>query len=79
MLAFTLIFSAQLLTCLDGFEGKGDVITVAATNRVDILDKALIRPGRFDRKIFIPKPSMRGRIEILKASLTFFCDDFMLM
>lgn len=57
----------QLLTCLDGFEGKGDVITVAATNRVDILDKALIRPGRFDRKIFIPKPSMRGRIEILKV------------
>eukprot|EP00250_Pteridium_aquilinum_P005516 c15598_g1_i1 orf=665-3499(-) len=57
----------QLLTCLDGFEGKGDVITVAATNRVDILDTALVRPGRFDRKIFIPKPSIRGRIEILKV------------
>ncbi|KAI5072763.1 hypothetical protein GOP47_0012869 [Adiantum capillus-veneris] len=57
----------QLLTCLDGFEGKGDVITVAATNRVDILDSALVRPGRFDRKIFIPKPSIRGRIEILKV------------
>lgn len=57
----------QLLTCLDGFEGRGDVITIAATNRVDILDKALIRPGRFDRKIFIPKPSMRGRIQILKV------------
>ncbi|KAH7434685.1 hypothetical protein KP509_06G030400 [Ceratopteris richardii] len=57
----------QLLTCLDGFEGRGDVITVAATNRVDILDSALVRPGRFDRKIFIPKPSIRGRIEILKV------------
>ncbi|KAJ6824350.1 putative inactive ATP-dependent zinc metalloprotease FTSHI 2, chloroplastic [Iris pallida] len=57
----------QLLVCLDGFEGRGDVITIAATNRPDILDPALVRPGRFDRKIYIPKPSLTGRIEILKV------------
>lgn len=57
----------QLLTCLDGFEGKGKVITIAATNRADILDPALVRPGRFDRKIYIPKPGLLGRIEILKV------------
>ncbi|XP_042373442.1 probable inactive ATP-dependent zinc metalloprotease FTSHI 2, chloroplastic [Zingiber officinale] len=57
----------QLLVCLDGFEGRGDVITIAATNRPDILDPALVRPGRFDRKIFIPKPSLIGRVEILKV------------
>lgn len=57
----------QLLTCLDGFEGKGEVITIAATNRPDILDSALVRPGRFDRKIYIPKPGLIGRIEILKV------------
>ena len=52
---------------MDGFEGRGNVITIAATNRPDILDPALVRPGRFDRKIFIPKPSLIGRIEILKV------------
>lgn len=57
----------QLLVCLDGFEGRGEVITIASTNRPDILDPALVRPGRFDRKIFIPKPSLTGRIEILKV------------
>ncbi|KAL8153149.1 hypothetical protein V2J09_010909 [Rumex salicifolius] len=57
----------QLLVCLDGFEGRGDVITIASTNRPDILDPALVRPGRFDRKIFIPKPSLKGRVEILKV------------
>lgn len=57
----------QLLVCLDGFEGRGDVITIASTNRPDILDTALVRPGRFDRKIFIPKPGLIGRIEILKV------------
>lgn len=57
----------QLLTCLDGFEEKGKVITIAATNRADILDPALVRPGRFDRKIYIPKPGLLGRIEILKV------------
>ncbi|XP_058780565.1 probable inactive ATP-dependent zinc metalloprotease FTSHI 2, chloroplastic [Vicia villosa] len=57
----------QLLVCLDGFEGRGEVITIASTNRPDILDPALVRPGRFDRKIFIPKPGFIGRIEILKV------------
>eukprot|EP00850_Spirogloea_muscicola_P000515 SM000002S05595 [mRNA] locus=s2:1103890:1114523:+ [translate_table: standard] len=55
----------QLLTCLDGFEGRGEVITVAATNRPDILDAALVRPGRFDRKIYIPMPGTVGRAQIL--------------
>ncbi|KAK1312499.1 ATP-dependent zinc metalloprotease FtsH [Acorus calamus] len=57
----------QLLVSLDGFEGKGEVITIAATNRPDILDPALVRPGRFDRKIYIPKPGLVGRIEILEV------------
>ncbi|KAK6912021.1 AAA ATPase, AAA+ lid domain [Dillenia turbinata] len=57
----------QLLVCLDGFEGRGNVITIASTNRPDILDPALVRPGRFDRKIYIPKPGLIGRIEILKV------------
>ncbi|KAJ9692298.1 hypothetical protein PVL29_011384 [Vitis rotundifolia] len=57
----------QLLVCLDGFEGRGNVITIASTNRPDILDPALVRPGRFDRKIYIPKPGIIGRIEILKV------------
>nr|QKY65101.1 AAA-type ATPase family protein [Passiflora contracta] len=57
----------QLLVCLDGFEGRGEVITVASTNRPDILDPALVRPGRFDRKIMISKPGFLGRMEILKV------------
>lgn len=57
----------QLLVSLDGFEGRGEVITIASTNRPDILDPALVRPGRFDRKIFIPKPGLIGRMEILKV------------
>ncbi|CAI9114191.1 OLC1v1014852C2 [Oldenlandia corymbosa var. corymbosa] len=57
----------QLLVCLDGFEGRGEVITIASTNRPDILDPALVRPGRFDRKIYIPKPGLIGRTEILKV------------
>lgn len=57
----------QLLVCLDGFEGRGEVITIASTNRPDILDPALVRPGRFDRKIYIPKPGLIGRIEILEV------------
>lgn len=57
----------QLLVCLDGFEGRGEVVTIASTNRPDILDPALVRPGRFDRKIHIPKPSLQGRIEILQV------------
>lgn len=62
-------FFLQLLVCLDGFEGKGEVITIASTNRPDILDPALVRPGRFDRKIYIPKPGLIGRIEILKVQV----------
>ncbi|XP_052201936.1 probable inactive ATP-dependent zinc metalloprotease FTSHI 2, chloroplastic isoform X2 [Diospyros lotus] len=57
----------QLLVCLDGFEGRGEVITIASTNRPDILDPALVRPGRFDRKIYIPKPGLVGRMEILEV------------
>lgn len=64
---FNAVFMLQLLVCLDGFEGRGEVITIASTNRPDILDPALVRPGRFDRKIYIPKPGLIGRIEILKV------------
>lgn len=62
----------QLLVSLDGFEGRGEVITIASTNRPDILDPALVRPGRFDRKIYIPKPGLIGRIEILKVIIFIF-------
>lgn len=65
---FNVIFIIQLLVCLDGFEGRGQVITIASTNRPDILDPALVRPGRFDRKIYIPKPGLIGRMEILKVA-----------
>lgn len=51
----------NLLVSLDGFEGRGNVITIASTNRPDILDPALVRPGRFDRKIYIPKRGNRTR------------------
>jgi proteasome regulatory subunit len=56
----------QLLSELDGFDVRGDIKVIAATNRVDILDEALLRPGRFDRKIEIPLPTYEGRIAILK-------------
>ncbi|MGC9468992.1 MAG: ATP-dependent zinc metalloprotease FtsH [Anaerolineae bacterium] len=56
----------QLLAELDGFAPKEDVIVMAATNRPDILDRALLRPGRFDRRITVDLPSMRDRVEILK-------------
>lgn len=62
----------QLLVSLDGFEGKGEVITIASTNRPDILDPALVRPGRFDRKIYIPKPGLIGRVEILKVIFFYY-------
>lgn len=55
----------QLLVEMDGFEGKEGVIIMAATNRPDVLDKALLRPGRFDRQIFVPLPDIKGREEIL--------------
>jgi proteasome regulatory subunit len=56
----------QLLAEMDGFDNRGDVRIMAATNRVDMLDVALLRPGRFDRIIEIPLPDARGRFEILK-------------
>jgi cell division protease FtsH len=52
---------------MDGFEGKEGVIIIAATNRPDVLDPALLRPGRFDRQIVVPVPDVKGRIEILKV------------
>jgi len=57
----------QILTELDGFEGNNGVIVVAATNRADILDSALLRPGRFDRRLTVGLPDMRGREQILKV------------
>ncbi|MDO9035344.1 MAG: proteasome-activating nucleotidase [Methanoregula sp.] len=57
----------QLLAGMDGFENRGDVKIIGATNRIDILDKALLRPGRFDRIIEIPLPDVDGRLSILKV------------
>ena len=55
----------QLLAGMDGFERRGDVKIIGATNRIDILDRALLRPGRFDRIIEIPLPDILGRVAIL--------------
>jgi len=57
----------QLLAGMDGFENRGDVKIIGATNRIDILDRALLRPGRFDRIIEIPLPGVQGRLSILKV------------
>ncbi|MCD6540452.1 ATP-dependent zinc metalloprotease FtsH [Candidatus Bipolaricaulota bacterium] len=57
----------QLLAEMDGFEGNSGVIVLAATNRPDVLDPALLRPGRFDRKIVVPLPDVRGRKAILEV------------
>ncbi|MCX7989633.1 MAG: ATP-dependent metallopeptidase FtsH/Yme1/Tma family protein, partial [Aquificaceae bacterium] len=57
----------QLLVEMDGFDTSEGIIVIAATNRPDILDPALLRPGRFDRQIYIPRPDVRGRFEILKV------------
>jgi len=57
----------QLLVEMDGFESNEGVILVAATNRPDVLDPALLRPGRFDRRVVVPRPDLRGRIAILKV------------
>ena len=57
----------QILTEMDGFEGNSGVIVLAATNRGDVLDNALLRPGRFDRRVPIPLPDKQGRLDILKV------------
>lgn len=59
----------QLLVEMDGFEGSEGVIVVAATNRPDVLDPALLRPGRFDRQVVVPLPDIRGREQILRVHL----------
>jgi len=59
----------QLLVEMDGFEGHSGIIVIAATNRPDILDPALLRPGRFDRQVVVPLPDIRGREEILKVHM----------
>jgi cell division protease FtsH len=59
----------QLLVEMDGFEGATGVIVIAATNRPDVLDPALLRPGRFDRQVVVPLPDMRGREQILMVHM----------
>ncbi len=57
----------QLLVEMDGFETNQGIIILAATNRPDVLDPALLRPGRFDRQVIVPQPDVKGRLEILKV------------
>jgi len=57
----------QLLVEMDGFNTSNNVVVLAATNRIDILDKALLRPGRFDRQIYVPPPDIKGRASIFKV------------
>lgn len=59
----------QMLVEMDGFEGNEGVIVIAATNRADVLDKALLRPGRFDRQVMVGLPDIRGREQILNVHL----------
>jgi cell division protease FtsH len=59
----------QMLVEMDGFEGHSGIIVIAATNRPDILDPALLRPGRFDRQVVVPLPDIRGREEIVKVHM----------
>ncbi|MBI5612754.1 MAG: ATP-dependent metallopeptidase FtsH/Yme1/Tma family protein [Gammaproteobacteria bacterium] len=59
----------QLLVEMDGFEGSEGVIVIAATNRPDVLDPALLRPGRFDRHVYVPLPDIRGREQIIKVHM----------
>ncbi|MCS4504683.1 ATP-dependent zinc metalloprotease FtsH [wastewater metagenome] len=60
----------QMLVEMDGFEGNEGVIVIAATNRPDVLDPALLRPGRFDRQVVVPLPDVRGREHILKVHIS---------
>ncbi|KUK34432.1 MAG: ATP-dependent zinc metalloprotease FtsH 2, partial [Caldanaerobacter subterraneus] len=57
----------QLLVEMDGFNSNEGIIVIGATNRIDMLDEALLRPGRFDRTIHIGAPNMKARLEILKV------------
>jgi cell division protease FtsH len=57
----------QLLTEMDGFEGNTGIIIIAATNRADVLDSALLRPGRFDRQVTVDVPDIKGRLEVLQV------------
>ena len=57
----------QLLSEMDGFDGSKGILILGATNRPEILDKALLRPGRFDRRVIVDKPDLKGRVEILKV------------
>lgn len=66
-----LFFEIRICFTIKGFQtDQANVIIVAATNRLDILDKALLRPGRFDRQIFIPPPDIKGRASIFKIHLS---------
>lgn len=66
----------QMLVEMDGFEGNEGVIVIAATNRPDVLDRALLRPGRFDRQVYVGLPDIRGREQILEVHLRKIpCDD----
>ena len=65
----------QLLAEMDGFDSSKGIIILAATNRPEILDKALLSPGRFDRRIIVERPDMRGRIDVLKVHAKNVCMD----
>ena len=57
----------QLLAEMDGFDTSKGIVILAATNRPEVLDKALLRPGRFDRRVIVEKPDLKGRIDTLKV------------